>query len=223
MREMILRGLQQAYENMVHMIAEFLPRIVVMFIIMSVGWLLALLLNHMAGLRFGRHQRSWHPCPARADFASFRSPARNLCCHSDSFRRSAGRKLPFSGCFARRGKCRLSDAAIVERNRSLRDLDSGGHHGSGTDWIGQGNGNRRLFDIFWRPDVGAGGLLWHWRTRPCPAGTRKTSRRQTSAGKRERRGTDAFIEHQPLYTALYNSRSAGCVAGPPHLLTLRRI
>src|ERR1041385_6383614 len=47
MREMILRGLQQAYENMVHMIAEFLPRIVVMFIIMSVGWLLALLLKYL--------------------------------------------------------------------------------------------------------------------------------------------------------------------------------
>ena len=41
MKEMILRGLQQAYDNMVHMIAEFLPRFVVMFIIMaSGGWLL---------------------------------------------------------------------------------------------------------------------------------------------------------------------------------------
>ena len=43
MKEIILRGLQQAYENMVHMIAEFLPRFVVMFIILLFGWLLALL------------------------------------------------------------------------------------------------------------------------------------------------------------------------------------
>jgi hypothetical protein len=47
MKEMILRGLQQAYENMVHMIAEFLPRFVVMFIIMSLGWLVALLLKYL--------------------------------------------------------------------------------------------------------------------------------------------------------------------------------
>src|SRR5258708_4367345 len=46
MKEMILRGLQQAYENMVHMIAEFLPRFVVMFIIMLFGWLVALLLKY---------------------------------------------------------------------------------------------------------------------------------------------------------------------------------
>lgn len=47
MKEIILRGLQQAYENMVHMIAQFLPRIVVMFIILSFGWLVALLLKYM--------------------------------------------------------------------------------------------------------------------------------------------------------------------------------
>src|SRR5205823_13916293 len=47
MKEMILKGLQQAYENMVHMIAEFLPRFVVMFIIMAVGWLVALLLKYL--------------------------------------------------------------------------------------------------------------------------------------------------------------------------------
>jgi small-conductance mechanosensitive channel len=47
MKEMILRGLQQAYDNMVRMIAEFLPRFVVMFIIMAVGWLVALLLKHL--------------------------------------------------------------------------------------------------------------------------------------------------------------------------------
>jgi len=47
MKEMILRGLQQAYENMVHMIAEFLPRFVVMFIIMLFGFLVALLLKYL--------------------------------------------------------------------------------------------------------------------------------------------------------------------------------
>src|SRR5882672_4021866 len=47
MKEMILRGLEQAYDNMVHMIAEFLPRFVVMFIILSLGWLVALLLKYL--------------------------------------------------------------------------------------------------------------------------------------------------------------------------------
>src|ERR1700722_9897021 len=47
MKEMILRGLQQAYENMVHMIAEFLPRFVVMFIIVLFGLLVALLLKYL--------------------------------------------------------------------------------------------------------------------------------------------------------------------------------
>jgi hypothetical protein len=59
MREMILKGLQQAYENMVHMIAEFLPRFVVMFIILSFGWLVALLLKYLVRsiLRFTKLDR----------------------------------------------------------------------------------------------------------------------------------------------------------------------
>ena len=42
MKDMIIRGLQQAYENMVHMMAEFLPRLVVMLIVGLVGLLIAL-------------------------------------------------------------------------------------------------------------------------------------------------------------------------------------
>jgi small-conductance mechanosensitive channel len=41
MKDMIIRGLQQAYENMAHMMAEFLPRLVVMLIIGLVGLLIA--------------------------------------------------------------------------------------------------------------------------------------------------------------------------------------
>jgi hypothetical protein len=45
MKDMIIRGLQQAYENMVHMMAEFLPRLVVMLIIGLVGLLIAFALK----------------------------------------------------------------------------------------------------------------------------------------------------------------------------------
>ena len=37
MKETIVQGLAQAYENLVHMIADFLPRFVVMLIIILVG------------------------------------------------------------------------------------------------------------------------------------------------------------------------------------------
>ena len=47
MKDMIIRGLQQAYENMVHMVAEFLPRLVVMLIIGLVGLLIAFALKYL--------------------------------------------------------------------------------------------------------------------------------------------------------------------------------
>jgi len=47
MKEMIIHGLQEAYENMVRMIADFLPRFVVMLIIILVGWIVALSLKHI--------------------------------------------------------------------------------------------------------------------------------------------------------------------------------
>src|SRR6202045_708304 len=47
MRVTIVQGLQQAYYNLVHMIAEFLPRLVVMVVIILVGLLAAYLLGHM--------------------------------------------------------------------------------------------------------------------------------------------------------------------------------
>jgi len=45
MRDTILRGLAQAYENLVHMIADFLPRFVVMLTIILAGLLIAFLLK----------------------------------------------------------------------------------------------------------------------------------------------------------------------------------
>src|SRR5260370_14229410 len=47
MKDMIIRGLQQAYENMVHMMAEFLPRLVVMLIIGLVGLLVAFAFKYL--------------------------------------------------------------------------------------------------------------------------------------------------------------------------------
>jgi small-conductance mechanosensitive channel len=53
MRETILRALEQAYENLVHMIADFLPRFAVMVVIILIGLLVAFLLKYL--LRFILH------------------------------------------------------------------------------------------------------------------------------------------------------------------------
>jgi small-conductance mechanosensitive channel len=53
MRETILLGLEQAYENLVHMIADFLPRLAVMVVIILTGLLVAFLLKYL--LRFILH------------------------------------------------------------------------------------------------------------------------------------------------------------------------
>jgi hypothetical protein len=47
MRVMIVQGLQQAYQNLVHMFAEFLPRIVVMLVIVLAGFLVAYALRYV--------------------------------------------------------------------------------------------------------------------------------------------------------------------------------
>ena len=46
MRVMIVQGLEQAYQNLVHMLAEFLPRFVVMLVIILAGLLVAYVLKH---------------------------------------------------------------------------------------------------------------------------------------------------------------------------------
>jgi hypothetical protein len=50
MRQTIIQGLTQAYENLVHMVADFLPRFVVMFAIIVVGLLVAFLLRYFLRL-----------------------------------------------------------------------------------------------------------------------------------------------------------------------------
>jgi hypothetical protein len=47
MRVMIVQGLQQAYQNLFHMIAEFLPRFVVMLVIVLAGLLVAYALRYI--------------------------------------------------------------------------------------------------------------------------------------------------------------------------------
>src|SRR5271170_6995098 len=46
MRQTILQGLEQAYSNLVHMIADFLPRFFVMLIVIVLGLLVALVLKY---------------------------------------------------------------------------------------------------------------------------------------------------------------------------------
>src|SRR6202171_1127868 len=47
MTDTIVQGLEQAYNNLVHMIAEFLPRFVVMLIIILLGLLVAFVLRYL--------------------------------------------------------------------------------------------------------------------------------------------------------------------------------
>jgi hypothetical protein len=47
MRQTILQGLEQAYSNLVHMIADFLPRFLVMLTIIVLGLLVAFLLKYI--------------------------------------------------------------------------------------------------------------------------------------------------------------------------------
>src|SRR5579864_1611445 len=53
MRETIVQAVEQAYSNLVHMIADFLPRLTVMIAIILVGWLIAFLLRYF--VRFILH------------------------------------------------------------------------------------------------------------------------------------------------------------------------
>ncbi len=48
MKDTIIQGLQQAYQNMSHMIAEFLPRLVVMLVIVLTGVLVAYVFKYVA-------------------------------------------------------------------------------------------------------------------------------------------------------------------------------
>jgi Conserved TM helix len=47
MKAMIVQGIQQAYQNLVHMLAEFLPRLVVMLVIVLAGLLAAYVLKYV--------------------------------------------------------------------------------------------------------------------------------------------------------------------------------
>src|ERR1700722_5831584 len=48
MKDTIIQGLQQAYQNLFHMIAEFLPRVVVMLVIVLTGVLVAYAFKYVA-------------------------------------------------------------------------------------------------------------------------------------------------------------------------------
>jgi hypothetical protein len=53
MRDTILQGLEQAYSNLVHMIADFLPRFLVMLIIIVVGLLVAFVFKYVLRMVLG--------------------------------------------------------------------------------------------------------------------------------------------------------------------------
>jgi small-conductance mechanosensitive channel len=48
MREAIVQALEQTYSNLVHMVAEFLPRLLVMLVIVGIGLVVSLLFKYIA-------------------------------------------------------------------------------------------------------------------------------------------------------------------------------
>src|ERR1700687_2912288 len=47
MKDVIIQGIEQAYQHLIQMLAEFLPRLVVMLLIVAVGFLIALTLKYI--------------------------------------------------------------------------------------------------------------------------------------------------------------------------------
>src|SRR5258708_14434900 len=47
MKDVIIQGIEQAYQNLVHMLAEFVPWLVVMLVIVAAGFLIALTLKYI--------------------------------------------------------------------------------------------------------------------------------------------------------------------------------
>lgn len=45
MQQMILHAIQQAHDNLTHMLAEFLPRVLLMIVVIVIGWIVAYLLK----------------------------------------------------------------------------------------------------------------------------------------------------------------------------------
>jgi len=55
MKTVIIQGLSQAYSNLVHMFAEFLPRLLVMLVIVAVGLVVAYCVEDNSARRSPRH------------------------------------------------------------------------------------------------------------------------------------------------------------------------
>ncbi len=81
MRQTILLGLEQAYDNLVHMISDFLPRLVVMLIIIAIGLLIALLLKYRFARRSGAYEDSIE-FPRRRGLRAFFGSHISLRCRS---------------------------------------------------------------------------------------------------------------------------------------------
>src|SRR6267378_3676907 len=47
MKDVIIQGIEQAYQHLIQMLAEFLPRLVVMLVIVAAGFLIALTLKYI--------------------------------------------------------------------------------------------------------------------------------------------------------------------------------
>src|ERR1700674_4149110 len=141
MKDVIIQGIEQAYQHLIQMLAEFLPRLVVMLVIVPAGFFIALTLKYIL--------RALLLLP---------SGARGFGAGDREFS-LARRALGGSEC----GISLAEDAELVS---ACSGVDPCGFDGTRGDWHRQANGCRGVFDCVWRADAGHGDCFWSGRTAP---------------------------------------------------------
>src|SRR6267142_2047052 len=194
MKDVIIQGIEQAYQNLVHMLAEFLPRLVVMLVIVAVGFLIALTLKYiLRGLlhltkldRLSEEAGASHVLRMAAlpsitellsqcvgcrgfagtDFAVVSAPAGDFCGHFDFIFGTGDRKFSLARRALGGGECGISIADAAELVSTCSSVDPCGFDGTRGDRHRQANGCGGVFDCVWRVDAGDGDCFWSGRTAP---------------------------------------------------------
>src|ERR1700683_233986 len=114
----------------------------------------------MAGIYPRGRERPANRRLARADLAPVSAPAASARRNADLIRRIVSRQFFLPSRFVGRGERRVQVPATWEWGDSFCDRDPGDLDGAGTDWLGQANRDRRVFDRLWRLDARSGTRVW---------------------------------------------------------------
>src|SRR6267378_3303575 len=183
MKDVIIQGIEQAYQNLVHMLAEFLPRLVVMLVIVAVGFLIALMLKYILRglLHLTKLDRLSEEAGASHVLRMAALPSITELLSQSVF------WVTWSG-FVLIGASVLGVAGLQEQISRLflllpaifvaililflglvsacSGVDPCGFDGTRGDRHRQANGCRGVFDCVWRVDAGDGDCFWSGRTAP---------------------------------------------------------